>query len=206
VWYLQQPHAGPLIAQPLVHVEQARHNQLGTWKLAADAGTGREPHLSPLIYCYCYCYCYMVQDLPEHPVGSQRGSWGTRVIVRIRVNILNTCLLTHKQAHQSPYSLHPEPSVSSSFPTCSSLMPGRSSYNPLCTWNRPAIRSLAPGNCLLLMLAAPAAAEDTGCDPYKSTSASTGTSASSYSSQQGTRMLHVGDWAAAPDQHCVCCM
>jgi hypothetical protein len=29
-------------------------------------------------YCYCYCYCYMVQELPEHPVGSQRGSWGTR--------------------------------------------------------------------------------------------------------------------------------
>ena len=28
-----------------------------------------------------YCYCYMVQDLPEHPVGSQRGSWGTSVIV-----------------------------------------------------------------------------------------------------------------------------
>ena len=26
---------------------------------------------------YCYCYCYMVQDLPEHPVGIQRGSWGT---------------------------------------------------------------------------------------------------------------------------------
>jgi hypothetical protein len=32
---------------------------------------------------YCYCYYYMVQDLPEHPVGSQRGSWGTSVIVRI---------------------------------------------------------------------------------------------------------------------------
>jgi hypothetical protein len=25
------------------------------------------------------CYCYMVQGLPEHPVGSQRGSWGTFV-------------------------------------------------------------------------------------------------------------------------------
>jgi hypothetical protein len=25
----------------------------------------------------------MVQELPEHPVGSQRGSWGTSVIVRI---------------------------------------------------------------------------------------------------------------------------
>jgi hypothetical protein len=24
--------------------------------------------------CYCY-YCYMVQDSPEHPVGSQQGSW-----------------------------------------------------------------------------------------------------------------------------------
>ena len=32
---------------------------------------------------YCYCYCYMVQDLREHSVGSQRGSWGTSVIVRI---------------------------------------------------------------------------------------------------------------------------
>ena len=32
---------------------------------------------------YCYCYCHMVQDLPEHPVGSQRGSWGTSVIIRI---------------------------------------------------------------------------------------------------------------------------
>ena len=31
-------------------------------------------------YCYCYCYCYMVPDFPEHPVGSQRGSWGIRVI------------------------------------------------------------------------------------------------------------------------------
>jgi hypothetical protein len=30
-----------------------------------------------------YCYCYMVQDLPEHPVGSQRGSWGTSVIIWI---------------------------------------------------------------------------------------------------------------------------
>jgi hypothetical protein len=27
--------------------------------------------------CYCYCYCYMVQDIPEHPFGSQCGSWGT---------------------------------------------------------------------------------------------------------------------------------
>jgi hypothetical protein len=34
-------------------------------------------------YCYCYCYWYMVQDLPEHPIGSQRGSWGTSVIIRI---------------------------------------------------------------------------------------------------------------------------
>jgi hypothetical protein len=43
------------------------------------AGVGK----GGLINCYCYCYCYMVQDLPEHPVGSQRGSWGTSVIVRI---------------------------------------------------------------------------------------------------------------------------
>jgi hypothetical protein len=35
-----------------------------------------------------YCYCYMVQALPEHPVGSQRGSWGTSVIVRIGINII----------------------------------------------------------------------------------------------------------------------
>jgi hypothetical protein len=34
-------------------------------------------------YHMYYCYCYMVQDLPEHPVGSQRGSWGTSVIARI---------------------------------------------------------------------------------------------------------------------------
>jgi hypothetical protein len=30
-----------------------------------------------------YCYCYMVQDLLEHPVGSQRGSRGTSGIVRV---------------------------------------------------------------------------------------------------------------------------
>ena len=24
-----------------------------------------------------YCYCYIVQHMLEHPVGSQRGSWGT---------------------------------------------------------------------------------------------------------------------------------
>jgi hypothetical protein len=49
---------------------------------AAD-GVGGTGQVLVCIYCYCYCYCYMVQDLPEHPVGSQRGSWGTSVIVRI---------------------------------------------------------------------------------------------------------------------------
>jgi hypothetical protein len=29
----------------------------------------------------------MVQDIPEHPVGSQHGSWGTRVIQRIRTTV-----------------------------------------------------------------------------------------------------------------------
>jgi hypothetical protein len=36
----------------------------------------------------CYFYCYMVQDLPEYRVGSQQGSWGISVIVRIRVNVI----------------------------------------------------------------------------------------------------------------------
>jgi hypothetical protein len=35
------------------------------------------------VVLYCSSYCYMVQELPEHPVGSQRGSWGTSVIVCI---------------------------------------------------------------------------------------------------------------------------
>jgi hypothetical protein len=47
--------------------------------------------LTPLLHRSCChsthsialtIYCYMVHDLPEHPVGSQRGSRGTSVIVR----------------------------------------------------------------------------------------------------------------------------
>jgi hypothetical protein len=63
--------------------------RVGGWKRARLAGRcWRVPACQPEThhaecYCYCYCYCYMVQDLPEHPVGSQRGSWGTSVIVRI---------------------------------------------------------------------------------------------------------------------------
>jgi hypothetical protein len=41
-----------------------------------------------LALLYCYCYCYMVQDIPEHPVGSQHGSWGTWIIIRIRIDII----------------------------------------------------------------------------------------------------------------------
>ena len=29
------------------------------------------PLQGPANGVYCYCYCCMVQDLPEHPVGSQ---------------------------------------------------------------------------------------------------------------------------------------
>lgn len=32
----------------------------------------------------------MVQDLPEYPIGSQRGSWGITVIIRIRVDVTIT--------------------------------------------------------------------------------------------------------------------
>jgi hypothetical protein len=53
---------------------------------------------------YCYCYCYMVQDLPEHPVGSQRGSWGTSVIVHHwpTRNQNSTCICNVASAYSYP--------------------------------------------------------------------------------------------------------
>jgi hypothetical protein len=33
------------------------------------------------LHCHCYCYCHMVQGIPEHPFGSQYGSWGTWAII-----------------------------------------------------------------------------------------------------------------------------
>jgi hypothetical protein len=46
------------------------HGYLTPDQVGTDTALGPRQHRF-----YCYCYCYMVQDLPEHPVGSQRGSW-----------------------------------------------------------------------------------------------------------------------------------
>jgi hypothetical protein len=62
------------------------HGYLTPDQVGTDTALGPRQHRF-----YCYCYCYMVQDLPEHPVGSQRGSWGISVIIRTRVD---TCCAT----------------------------------------------------------------------------------------------------------------
>jgi hypothetical protein len=47
------------------------------WYQMLTAGTAGTRSSTP---SYGYCYCCMVQNIPEHPNGSQHGSWGTRVI------------------------------------------------------------------------------------------------------------------------------
>jgi hypothetical protein len=40
---------------------------------------GHQLHCFGAAWRCCCCDCHMIQDVPEHPVGSQQGSWGISV-------------------------------------------------------------------------------------------------------------------------------
>jgi hypothetical protein len=102
----QQPAQLSSFAEQFLQQQQQKQSRVGTplWQAGQPQGSfgGMQQHRRSdgvdhahwdglrCVACYSYCWCcyYMVQDLPEHPAGSQRGSWSVSVIIRIRLHAL----------------------------------------------------------------------------------------------------------------------
>jgi hypothetical protein len=74
----------------------------GTQLPYVNNGSGLPTINATVVDCWCSrvhqipgeeeCHFHLVQALPEHPVGSQQGSWVIRVITRMRVDVITAII------------------------------------------------------------------------------------------------------------------